>query len=283
MRVSGTVVPGGDRVSSSWPCPRPDWPVLPGQRRGGPGRIHQPSPAGRQRLLRPGQPGPPSPTSISRRTCRSTWSSSTPSVTPAWPGSGWASGPPTATRCWSGRWERRRRRMSPSSCVGTSAETETEGARPAPPWRYRGARPSSFRPCRCGQTAAPSRGSTLQRRSTWSGRTTLPAVLQSWFGGQEMAGGVAARAGRHRRTRGDAYPPRCRSDWKDTPSHANFPGENGELRYGEGSVHGIPRAYEHNAIAPRSSVRPRPELHVVRSGPTLRCRRRPRVGEERSR
>ena len=34
------------------------------------------------------------------------------------------------------------------------------------------------------------------------------------------------------------------------PSHANFPGENGELRYGEGLFMGY-RGYEHNAIAPR--------------------------------
>ena len=34
-------------------------------------------------------------------------------------------------------------------------------------------------------------------------------------------------------------------------SHANFPGENGELRYGEGLFMGY-RGYEHNAIAPGS-------------------------------
>ena len=77
----------------------------------------------------------------------------------------------------------------------------------------------------------------------------VAAVLQSWFGGQEMAGGVAdvlvgiAEPGGRLPT---TLPIRL----EHTPSHANFPGENGELRYGEGLFMGY-RGYEHNAIAPR--------------------------------
>ena len=49
---------------------------------------------------------------------------------------------------------------------------------------------------------------------------------------------------------GGRLPTTSRCDWSTRPSHANFPGENGELRYGEGLFMGY-RGYEHNAIAPR--------------------------------
>ena len=49
---------------------------------------------------------------------------------------------------------------------------------------------------------------------------------------------------------GVACPPRIPMRLEHSPSHANFPGENGELRYGEGLFMGY-RGYEHNAIAPR--------------------------------
>ena len=68
------------------------------------------------------------------------------------------------------------------------------------------------------------------------------AVLQTWFGGQEMAGGLAdvlfgeaEPAGRLATT----LPLRA----EHNPSHGNFPGENGEVRYGEGVLVGY-RWYE---------------------------------------
>jgi beta-glucosidase len=82
---------------------------------------------------------------------------------------------------------------------------------------------------------------------SWTGE--VAAVLQCWFAGQELAGaltdvilGVCEPGGRLPTT----IPMRI----EHTPSHANFPGENGQLRYGEGIFMGY-RGYEHNAIEPR--------------------------------
>jgi beta-glucosidase len=75
------------------------------------------------------------------------------------------------------------------------------------------------------------------------------AVLQCWFGGQEMAGGVAdVLVGTAEP--GGRLPTTVPIRVEHSPSHANFPGENGELRYGEGLFMGY-RGFEHNAIAPR--------------------------------
>jgi beta-glucosidase len=69
-----------------------------------------------------------------------------------------------------------------------------------------------------------------------------PAILQAWFGGQEMANaltdvltGAAEPAGRLPTT----FPQRL----EHNPSYGNFPGENGEVRYGEGVLVGY-RWYE---------------------------------------
>jgi len=77
----------------------------------------------------------------------------------------------------------------------------------------------------------------------------VAAVLQCWFGGQEMATGVtdvltgvAEPGGRLATT--------IPEDLRHNPSSDNFPGENGELRYGEGLFMGY-RGYEHRGIAPR--------------------------------
>jgi beta-glucosidase len=132
-------------------------------------------------------------------------------------------------------------------CVGTTAETETEG-------RDR------------TTLALPGRQDELIRRVAevndrtvvvvnaaapvdmqWS--DDVAAVLQCWFCGQEMAAGLtdvlvgsAEPGGRLATT----IPSRL----EHAPSHANFPGENGELRYGEGLYMGY-RGHEHNAVAPR--------------------------------
>jgi beta-glucosidase len=75
------------------------------------------------------------------------------------------------------------------------------------------------------------------------------AVLQIWFGGQEMAGGLAdvlfgeAEPGGRLAT---TLPLRV----EHNPSHGNFPGENGRVRYGEGVLVGY-RWYESRRIPTR--------------------------------
>ena len=77
----------------------------------------------------------------------------------------------------------------------------------------------------------------------------VAAALQCWFGGQEMAAGVADVLV------GDAdpggrLPTTIPVRIEHSPAHDNFPGENGELRYGEGLFMGY-RGYEHRAVEPR--------------------------------
>ena len=132
-------------------------------------------------------------------------------------------------------------------CVGTTAETETEGrdratmVAPGTPGRVGAARGRRQQPhCRRGQC----RGT--RRDGVGGGRGRRAAVLVRWPGDGRGAGGRARRRGRARRAAAHHAPdaPGAR------PSHANFPGENGELRYGEGLFMGY-RGYEHSAIAPR--------------------------------
>ncbi len=132
-------------------------------------------------------------------------------------------------------------------CVGTTEETESEG-------RDRAA------------FALPGRQDELIRRVAAVNDHTVvvvnagapvdmgwaddvAAVLQCWFGGQEMG---AALAGVLAGTAepGGRLPTSIPIRFEHSPSHANFPGENGELRYGEGLFMGY-RGHEHNAIAPR--------------------------------
>jgi beta-glucosidase len=81
----------------------------------------------------------------------------------------------------------------------------------------------------------------------WAG--DVPAVLQVWFGGQEMAHAIvdvltggAEPAGRLPTT----FPLRV----EHNPSFGNFPGENGEVRYGEGLLVGY-RWYDARELATR--------------------------------
>jgi beta-glucosidase len=132
-------------------------------------------------------------------------------------------------------------------CVGTSAETETEG-------RDRTTLSLPGRQAELVQRIAAVNDRTIVVVNAaapvdmgWA--QEVAAVLQCWFGGQELAGGLvdvlvgAAEPGGRLPT---TLPMRL----EHAPSHANFPGENGELRYGEGLFMGY-RGYEHNAIAPR--------------------------------
>jgi beta-glucosidase len=77
----------------------------------------------------------------------------------------------------------------------------------------------------------------------------VASVLQCWFGGQEMGEaladvlvGAAEPGGR--------LPTTIPFRLEHSPSHTNFPGENGELRYGEGVFMGY-RGYEHTDRSPR--------------------------------
>jgi len=77
----------------------------------------------------------------------------------------------------------------------------------------------------------------------------VAAVVQCWFGGQELdhaladiLTGVAEPGGR--------LPMSLPRRVEHNPAHENFPGENGELRYGEGLFMGY-RGYDHRRIEPR--------------------------------
>jgi beta-glucosidase len=132
-------------------------------------------------------------------------------------------------------------------CIGTTGETESEGHDRK-------------------DLDLPGRQAELIRRvSAANDRTVVvvnagapiamswadnvASVLQCWFGGQEMGGaladvlvGVAEPGGR--------LPTTIPIRLEHSPSHANFPGENGELRYGEGVFMGY-RGYDHNDRSPR--------------------------------
>ena len=77
----------------------------------------------------------------------------------------------------------------------------------------------------------------------------VSAVLQCWFGGDEMASAVADIL-TGRAEPGGRLPTTIPIALEHSPSHDNFPGENGEVRYGEGLYMGY-RGYEHRGITPR--------------------------------
>jgi beta-glucosidase len=77
----------------------------------------------------------------------------------------------------------------------------------------------------------------------------VAAILQCWFGGEEMAPAVADILTGASEP-GGRLPTSVPLRLEHSPSHDNFPGENGELRYGEGLFMGY-RGFEHRCISPR--------------------------------
>ena len=77
----------------------------------------------------------------------------------------------------------------------------------------------------------------------------VAAVLQCWFGGEQMAEGVVSVL-TGAADPGGRLPTTIPVHLEHNPSYDNFAGENGELRYGEGLFMGY-RGYEHRRIEPR--------------------------------
>ena len=75
------------------------------------------------------------------------------------------------------------------------------------------------------------------------------AVVQVWLGGQEMADALVDVLMGEREPSG-RLPTTIPRRLEDNPSYGNFPGEDGEVRYGEGVLMGY-RWYETRGIAPR--------------------------------
>lgn len=81
----------------------------------------------------------------------------------------------------------------------------------------------------------------------WAGEPA--ATLVTWFGGQEMAPALADVV-LGRRHPGGRMPFTVPVRAEYNPAHGNFPGENGEVRYGESIFVGY-RGYEHKALPVR--------------------------------
>jgi beta-glucosidase len=81
----------------------------------------------------------------------------------------------------------------------------------------------------------------------WAGE--VGALLQGWFAGQEMDRALAEIL-LGRAEPGGRLPFSVPQRIEHCPAHDNFPGENGQIRYGEGIFAGY-RGYLHRRIAPR--------------------------------
>ena len=180
---------------------------------------------------------------------------------------------PAARRPARPRGRRRRGADAAVVVVGTNDDWESEGHDRddhGPPRRPgRADRAASWRPTRarwwCVNTGVAGRRST--------GPTTPRRCSQAWFGGQEMANALAdvltgdAEPGGRLPT---TFPVRL----EHNPSFGNFPGENGEVRYGEGVLVGY-RWYDARRLPDAVPVRARAVVHDVRD------RRARRVGVDR--
>ena len=165
-----------------------------------------------------------------------------------WPPCGSVSVPSTPTCCSTVLRRRRRDADVAVVFVGTTHEWETEGrdrttlSLPGSPGRAR----SSQSPA---STLAPSSSSTRVRRSTCPGSTTWPPCCSAGSEAKGWPPGVAdVLTGTS--DPGGRLPTTVPVRLEHSPSHDNFPGENGELRYGEGLFMGY-RGFEHRCIEPR--------------------------------
>ena len=131
--------------------------------------------------------------------------------------------------------------------VGTTAEWETEG-RDRTSFDLPGRQPDLIRAVAAANprtVVVVNAGAPVDL--SWAGEAA--AVLQCGFGGQELGGGVAdVLTGR--RDPGGRLSTTVPMRLEHNPSHGNFPGENGSVRYGEGLFMGY-RGYEYRAITPR--------------------------------
>jgi beta-glucosidase len=114
--------------------------------------------------------------------------------------------------------------------------------------------------------ALPGEQAELIRRVVATGRPTVvvvnaaspvdlswcedaAATVQCWFGGQEV-GAAIAEVLTGAAEPGGRLPTTIPVRIEHNPSYDNFPGENGEVRYGESVFMGY-RGYDHRAIEPR--------------------------------
>ena len=132
-------------------------------------------------------------------------------------------------------------------CVGTTEDTESEG-RDRATFALPGRQDELVRRVAAVNdhtVVVVNAGSPIDME--WA--DDVAAVLQCWFGGQEMAAALAEVLAGSAEP-GGRLPTTIPVRLEHSPSHANFPGENGELRYGEGLFMGY-RGFEHSAIVPR--------------------------------
>jgi beta-glucosidase len=131
--------------------------------------------------------------------------------------------------------------------VGTTGEWETE-SRDRPLFELPGRQPELIRRV----AAANPRTVVIVNAAapvdlSWA--DDVGAILQCWFGGQEMATGLAGVLSGELEP-GGRLPMSIPECLEHSPSYDNFPGENGELRYGEGIFMGY-RGFERRRISPR--------------------------------
>jgi beta-glucosidase len=131
--------------------------------------------------------------------------------------------------------------------VGTTAEWETEGM-DRTSFELPGRQPDLIRAVAAvnPRTVVVVNAGTVVDMS-WA--DDAAALIQCWFSGQELARGVTdVLVGRS--DPGGRMPTTVPMRLEHCPSHGNFPGENGAVRYAEGLFMGY-RGYEYRAITPR--------------------------------
>jgi beta-glucosidase len=132
-------------------------------------------------------------------------------------------------------------------CLGTTSEWETEG-RDQPGFGL----PGRQEELAAAVLAANRRTVVVLNVASavdLSWADGAAAVLQCWFAGQEL-GPAVADVLTGTTEPGGRLPVTIAAHLAHYPSHDNFPGENGDLRYGEGLFMGY-RGFDHRRIRPR--------------------------------